>query len=250
MDQVKELVETRYQGPADIEFSIREGGRLYILQNRLLTVAPMADVVVNYHFYEMGIISAAELVHRTRHIVSQPLINTYLDESAKQGTPPLAGGQPISGGVAIGRVVYDESVIGNWPDDDIIYLTKSNVPREVRQESRIKGYLSEEGGVTSHAALVSVGKIPCIVGVDWHEEGGTILIGERGFDGRFAELREGETVTLDANEGYIYRGALPVTESHVNHPEYRGAASAIKRIINKMNAYPAQSPQSSPSQGR
>ncbi len=238
LEEVKGILEKRYLAPNDIEFSVRGGGKLYIVQNRLLPMVPMASVISDYDFYQRGLINDTELVKRTRRIVSQPVITTYLDEADKKKQSPVAAGQPISGGVVVGRIVCDESKIKEY-DDDIIFITKSNVPRELTQEPKIKGYLSEEGGATSHAALISIGKIPCIVGVSWYHSGDKILIGERGrgFAGHFYELREGDLITLDANEGFVYAGVLPIRATPADDPRYLEAEAAIKRIIARINAY-------------
>jgi phosphohistidine swiveling domain-containing protein len=53
----------------------------------------------------------------------------------------------------------------------LIFITESNVPPKViMAENRFYGYISKEGGVTSHAALVAIGEgKPCVTDVHWEQ---------------------------------------------------------------------------------
>jgi pyruvate,orthophosphate dikinase len=228
--EVAQILEREYASPMDIEFAVR-AGRIYILQTRPLKLAPMADVVTNYKFWERGLMTAEELIERTRRIVGQPLMNTFLEEIHKQDNVPIAVGQPIAGGVVSGRIIFNLKKIESYPDERIIFITKSNVPREVTTRPWIDGYISEEGGVTSHASLVSIGKLPCIVGVHWRRVGESIVLGDEVY------IKEGEIITLDANDGYIYKGALTIRSSPENNPEYLEAEAAILNLIKKREEY-------------
>ncbi|MCP4602610.1 MAG: hypothetical protein GY847_19195 [Proteobacteria bacterium] len=230
LEDIGKIIEKKYTNPMDIEFSIRDG-ELNILQTRPLTLAPMVNVVANYRMYLKGLISDSELVKRTRRIAGHPLINTFLEEISKHNNTPITFGQPIAGGVVAGRIIFDQKNIEKYPDEHIIFITKSNVPREVTLQSGIDGYISEEGGVTSHAALVSIGKLPCIVGVKWSKFGNSIFLDED------VEIMEGDIITLDANEGYIYKGELPILESPEDNPEYLEAEKAILDIIKRLEEY-------------
>ncbi len=227
---IGQILEEKYASPMDVEFAIRND-RLYMLQARTLTLAPMADVVTNYRIYQSGLMSETELIKRTRRIVGKPLINTFLTEIDKHRNTPIANGQPIAGGVVAGRIVSDVAEISKYPDEHIIFITKSNVPREIGLQSEIDGYISEEGGVTSHAALVSIGKLPCIVGVKWRKFGNRFFLGDT------VDIKEGDVITLDANDGYIYRGKLPIQASSENDPEYLEAEKAILEIYGKAEEY-------------
>ena len=221
------LLEMKYASPTDIEFSIRNE-RLHILQTRPLKLAPMADVVTNYKIFQRGLMSQKDLIHRTRRIIGQPLINTFIEEVHKQNNIPIAFGQPIASGAVAGRILFDVNNLEQYSDESIIFITHSNVPKKVTTQPLIDGYISEEGGVTSHAALVSIGKLPCIVGVKWNALGNSIYLGEN------VELQQGDIITLDANDGYIYKGALPIRSSPENNPEYLEAEKAILEIIRRL----------------
>ena len=170
LKQIGTFAEEENSSPMDVEFAIRSG-KIYILQARPLTLAPMADVVTAYKMYKANLMSVTDLLKRTRRIVGRPLMNTFMSELDKQSNTPIASGQPIAGGVVSGRIILNAKNINNYPDEHIIFMAKSNVPKMAGRKSGIDGYISEEGGVTSHAALVSIGKLPCIVGVRWRKYG-------------------------------------------------------------------------------
>ena len=48
-------------------------------------------------------------------------------------------------------------------------MAETNVPPKViMQENNVAGYISKEGGITSHAALVAIAeKKPCMTDVNW-----------------------------------------------------------------------------------
>jgi phosphohistidine swiveling domain-containing protein len=222
-----DIFEERYTHPNDIEFAIREN-KLYILQTRRLVLTPMARVVFNYKIFKKGYINTEKLFLRTKGILNKPLINTYLKENEKKRNFPLSGGESVNGGAVSGRLLFNESRIEEFKDESIIFITKTNLPHGVTTNSHIKGYISEEGGVTSHAAIVSIGKLPCIAGITWRENGEEILIGNR-------FLKEGDIITIDANDGYIYSGKIPVSKSPVNDADFLYAKKEIFKLINTFN---------------
>ena len=71
-------------------------------------------------------------------------------------------------------------------------------PHDVAAMAVVRGILTEIGGATSHAAVVSreLG-VPCVVGCG---------------AGALADL-DGQIVTVDATIGEVLEGALPVVEA-------------------------------------
>ena len=228
LGKVGDIVEKRYWHPNDIEFAIRDG-ILNILQTRRLLLTPMAIVVTNYKLHQEGVITGTELVRRTKQIVTQPLLNTYLDGKSKRDNPPIANGEPVSGGVVTGRIISNQSKIQDYPGEDIIFIVTSNLPDQIEDQSQITGYISKEGGATAHAAIKSVGEFSCIVRVDWAKEGDQIIIGD-------TILEDGDFVTVDANEGYLYAGKMPIHEFPEDHPEFIKAKKAILTMIEETDA--------------
>ena len=225
-DQLTNLartLEVRYSNANDVEFGVRDG-ELVILQTRRLRLSPMALVIVSHRFFEKGIISREALINRTSAFVQRPLLRTYISQASKNASTPIASGEPISGGAACGRLVFSEDGLEQFPDEKVIYLTRSNVPRDITSQSGIVGYISEEGGATSHAAIVSIGKLPCIVSVPFEEEEDRVVIGGKRF-------KEGDFVTIDGNDGCVYQGRMGILLMQERNAVFLRAKAAIKELM-------------------
>jgi pyruvate,orthophosphate dikinase len=148
----------------DIEFTV-ESGRLWLLQCRKAKVHAAGD-------------------------------GPQVDQAARAGATVLASGRPACPGFVTGIVVTDVDAAEERALDgeDVILARTTTNPHDVRAMSVVAGIVTEVGGATSHAAVVSRElNVPCIVGV------GT---------GTIAAL-EGKLVTLDARNGDVLEGAVP-----------------------------------------
>jgi pyruvate,water dikinase len=161
-DQARELcalgvkIEEHYGSPQDIEWAL-EGDRLYIVQSRAVTALGEA--------------------------------------ASEEGTPEgkeLVRGMGASPGIVSGvvRVLQRPQEAGKLTKGEIL-VTHMTAPDWVPVMKRAGAIVTDEGGMTSHAAIVSreLG-IPCIVGT---REGTKVL-------------RTGQEVTVDAREGAVYAG--------------------------------------------
>ena len=151
-------IEYHYDFPQDIEWGA-ENGKIIILQTRpVTTIKENADV--------------------------EPEIKA----------PVLLSGVAASPGVASGPVktVADASQIDRVYDGDIL-VTEMTTPDFVPAMKRAAAIVTNRGGRTAHAAIVSreLG-IPCVVGVD--EATNT--------------LSDGQIITVDGSYGKIYEGKV------------------------------------------
>jgi len=100
-------------------------------------------------------------------------------------------GQIGSRGVAEGtvRVVFDPEKADHFTEGDIL-VTGMTRPEFVPLMGRAAAIITDEGGVTCHAAIISREmRIPCIIGTRI----GSLV------------LRDGERVRVDAHNGVVYR---------------------------------------------
>jgi pyruvate,orthophosphate dikinase len=144
----------------------------------------------------------------------------------------VALGKPVFGGAVRGRLIIDQNTISRF-EGPLIFLTESNVPaRAIMEEDRFAGFISKEGGVTSHAALIAIGeKKPCVTDIQW-ERGpgpGEILLGG-------LTLREGDAITLDANTGSIYLAAVPIIVSRIADEHFQQVQQDIIAVIDRLIA--------------
>jgi pyruvate,orthophosphate dikinase len=108
-----------------------------------------------------------------------------MDADARAGATVLASGRPACPGVVSGVIVTDveEAEVRALDGEDVILARPTTIPHDVRAMAVVAGILTEVGGATSHAAVVSRElDVPCIVGC-----GAGVLM-----------ALEGRSVTLDA----------------------------------------------------
>ena len=226
LTRFKYFDERAQRYPTDIEFAIR-GGILYIVQSRVLRQSPVALIVNSYDFYCEQIYSDFKLIKRTAFSLNKQIRQTYLDRREAQNKPVIAIGKPVNGGAVRGRIVLNQARIGTL-SGPLIFVAETNVPPKViMQENSVAGYISKEGGITSHAALVAIAeKKPCMTDVNWErgEQQDDIILG--GF-----QLKEGDFITLDANSGSIYREEIPIVESGVIDDEFIRIKNDIVAVL-------------------
>ena len=169
-------LEDHYQKPQDVEFAI-EKNRLYIVQTRAITTKGKMEEV-------------------------------------KIDSEPIVKGIGASPGVATGTV----KIINNIQDltkiqkGDIL-VTKMTSPDYVVGMSKSVAIVTDEGGTTSHASIVSreLG-IPCIVGSKTATR----------------TLKDGQIITVDAYHGLVYDGEVKVEKHEEEVVEKVETKSSIK----------------------
>ncbi|MDD1680835.1 MAG: phosphoenolpyruvate synthase, partial [Methanoregula sp.] len=154
------VAETHYGVPQDVEWSI-VGTTIYILQSRPITTIRTSTAAVK-------------------------------TESA--GGTILVKGQGASPGIATGRVVVIRDVkdTGSVSEGDIL-VTRMTNPDMVPAMQKVAAIVTDEGGMTCHAAIVS------------RELGTPAVVGTRNAT---SVLKPGQLVTVDGEKGFIYEGAL------------------------------------------
>lgn len=192
-DEVKKLaqlavrIEHHYGAPQDTEWAFDENGDVWMLQSRPITSA--------------GGTPAAE---------------------SAIGGEPLVRGLGAAPGAASGRVRVLASLAdaGQLGDGDIL-VTHMTAPDWVPLMRRAAAIVTDSGGMTCHAAIVSreLG-LPCIVGTG----------------DATSKLRDGELVTVDATQGAVLAGsvlsqhATSAARAAVTGPGR--AATATKLLVN------------------
>lgn len=158
-------IEEHYKWPQDIEWAM-EGGKVYIVQSRPVTT-----------------------------------VKEEVKEEEKPEAPErnlLLKGLAASSGVGSGavKIVHNLSELSKVKKGDIL-VTKMTNPDMVVTMQRASAIVTDEGGLTAHAAIVSreVG-IPCVVGT-----GNATQV-----------LKDGQIVTVDGTHGRVYEGIIKEQE--------------------------------------
>jgi pyruvate,water dikinase len=158
--KIGKQLEDHYQFPQDIEWAT-EKGKIFIVQTRPITTI------------KEGVAAAYDI-----------------------DAPVLLSGAAASPGVAHGpvKIVPDPSQIDKVLEGDVL-VAEMTTPDFVPAMKRASAIVTDRGGRTAHAAIVSreLG-IPCIVG----SENATSI------------LKDGQVITVDGTNGKVYEGAIEV----------------------------------------
>jgi pyruvate,water dikinase len=163
-------VEIHYQRPMDMEWCI-EGNKVFLVQARPITAVGGGG------------------------------------PSGGNGGKAEASGEDIvltglgaSPGFATGTVrIYDETMSLDVVKDGDVLVTKMTMPDMVPAMSRSVAIVTDEGGMTCHAAIISreLGT-PCIVGTGSATD----------------VLKDGDVITVDGTTGTVYKGEIKKKHEH------------------------------------
>ncbi len=189
-------LETASGDVQDIEFTV-ERGRLYLLQARAAKLAPHAALRIAVDFVREGLLDEAAAIGRLTPEQIRILLSPRLSDDVRGAADPIAKGEGASPGVGIGIAVADsDEAEGRAKAGEAVVLARPTTsPEDLHGMIVARAVVTEQGGATSHAAVVgrALG-LPCVVGC------GT---------GSLAPLI-GKMVTVDGQSGVVFDGALPI----------------------------------------
>lgn len=198
-----EKLEQAGRDVQDIEFTI-ESGKLYLLQTRTAKRAPQAAAHIAVDMANEGLIDPAEALARVSSEQIRTLLRPRLADDAGISADLLAKGEGASPGVGCGIVVADpdEAERRAQAGEQVVLARVTTSPNDLHGMIAASAILTEQGGSTSHAAVVgrALGK-PCVVGCG----SGTV------------ETLVGRWVTVDGQAGAIYDGQLAVVAPDEEH---------------------------------
>lgn len=151
-------IEEHYKKPQDIEFAV-ESGRIYIVQSRPIT-------------------TLEKEVIKKKQVISGNVLLTG-----------LAASPGASSGIV--KIIKTMADLPKIKQGDVL-VTKMTNPDMVVTMQRAAAIITDEGGATAHAAIVSreMG-IPCVVGTENATQ----------------KLQDGMMVTVDGTNGKVYEGS-------------------------------------------
>ncbi|MBI2668694.1 phosphoenolpyruvate synthase [Candidatus Woesearchaeota archaeon] len=173
-------LEDHYQHPQDVEWAT-EQGQIFIVQTRAVTTFKPKEEERAVAVEEQGKI--------------------------------LLKGETASAGVYSGvvRIVRDPSELNKILKGDVL-VTTMTTPDMVPAMQRAGAIITDEGGMTCHAAIVSreMGT-PCIVGTEHATD----------------ILKEGEIVTVHASRGIVYEGKIEFKAEEKKEEALAGASEQL-----------------------
>jgi pyruvate,water dikinase len=165
--EIGKRAEDHYESPQDVEWAIVDG-EVYMLQSRPITTISDADAGAG--------------------------VDAAVGDGSGDDDGALLKGLGASPGIVSGaaRVIQKLDGLDKVAEGDII-VTEMTTPDMVPAMKRAAGIVTDEGGMTSHAAIVSreLG-VPAVVGTG----NGSELLGD------------GQLVTIDGDKGTVTEGSV------------------------------------------
>jgi pyruvate, water dikinase len=179
------IAENHYGIPQDVEWGV-VGGSIFILQSRPITT--------------IGAKKEARA----------------MSEEHKPGAKLLIKGQGAAPGIASGKVVIIRDVrdVGKVKEGDIL-VTKMTNPDMVPAMRKVAAIITDEGGMTCHAAIVS------------RELGTPAIVGTKNATNL---LKNEQVVTVDGEKGHVYEGVI-ATSAPAQAAAVQGISFAPAPII-------------------
>ncbi len=229
-----EILEKHYRDMQDIEFTI-ENGKFYLLQTRSGKRSARAAVKMAVDLVEEGLRTREEAIM----MITPQILDTLLHPQVKySGDERILGkGLAASPGAAYGTIVFSSERAVELAEQKkkIILVRPETTADDVRGMSVSQGFLTQKGGMTSHAAVVAraMGK-PAVVGVEsmtvnLREQ--TLRIGDEVF-------REGDAITVDGTNGQFLAGETALETASVT-PEAQvllGWCDSLRKLGVRANA--------------
>ena len=232
-DSVDKL-EKHYRDMQDIEFTI-ESGTFYLLQTRSGKRTARAAIRMAREMADEGLIDREEAVMR----ITPKILDSLMHPQVKRtGDEVLLGkGLAASPGAASGQLVFssERAIELSKEKKPLILVRPETTADDVRGMVVSKAFLTQKGGMTSHAAVVAraMGK-PAVVGAE--------LIQVNSKEKKLAcgdtILSEGDEITVDGTSGEFYLGKTQMEDPGISPDTdvILGWADAIRKIGVRANA--------------
>ena len=170
-------VEKHYKKPQDLEWAIEDN--IYLVQTRAVTTLKEKE-----------------------------------EERLEVKGNVLVEGMTASPGIGVGpvKLIKDASELNKINKGDVLVTVMTN-PDMVPAMKKANAIVTDEGGITCHAAIVSreMG-IPCIVGTK----------------NATSVLKENTTITVYATQGKVYEGKVAETESAIDYKKIKDIKTKTK----------------------
>jgi len=212
LDGLGRKLEEYFRDMQDIEFTI-ESGKLYLLQTRNGKRSGYAAVKIAVDMVWEGTLTMKEAIMRSTVDDIRSMLHKQLKNPASHKV--LVKGLNAAPGVVGGKVAFDYTAVQRMTNKGfpVILVRTETSPDDIQGIAAADGVLTQKGGLTSHAAIVTraMGK-PCVCGAEEINidcELKQFTFGEQ-------TIKEGDDITIDGGSGNIYIGLLPVKEVGVS----------------------------------
>ena len=202
IEYIAKTLEEEKKAIQDLEITV-ENGKVYVLQMRNAVVSPEAQISLAKELN----LNLLDTVH-TKNLIGDIKVDTT--------EAPKFNGLAASPGLISGIVVKNEQDIEKYKNEKLplIFFSNQALPEHAPIMIATQAFITEFGGSTSHAAILarSMGK-PCVVG-----------IGKQ-------EIESGSKITIDAINGKIWEGELPIVVNQESAIELANKIIEEEKIV-------------------
>lgn len=205
----------------EVPKSIRDKQKLS--DEEIIKLAKIADGLQKHYYFPQDIEWAKEgnelYIVQTRPVTTIKAGKSPTKDGFKTADAPILTGAAASPGIGTGRVKVLKSPkeINKVKEGDVLVAPMTS-PDYVPAMKRANAIVTDEGGQTSHAAIVSreLG-IPCVVGT----KDATKV------------LKEDTAVTVDGSRGFVYMGGnVKIEKAEVKKEVVKNLKTATKIYVN------------------
>ena len=216
--QIKNKLEKHYKDMQDIEFTVEEG-KLWMLQTRAGKRTGNAAIKIAIDMNTEKLITKKNVVDRIVSKNLDEIMHAKVDPELEAIHSPIEIGLPASPGGAIGQIVFTAQDAEEWnkKNKKVILVRHETSPEDINGMHVAQGIVTAKGGMTSHAALVARGwGKACIVGcanlnIDLKNK--TLTVNNQ-------KYKEGDWLTINSTEGFIYDQKLDLVQSNFMENHY------------------------------
>jgi pyruvate,water dikinase len=199
-----------HQGVKDVPVPQAQQSLQKLSDAHIIELAKIGISIQKHYFFPQDV--EWSLFNNKLYIVQSRPITTLTDQAAVQSTPltapaqpPILKGAPASPGIASGPVhaIADIKDVGSLKSGEIL-VTTMTTPDFVPAMKKAAAIVTDQGGLTSHAAIISreLG-VPCVVGTTTATQ----------------TLKTGQVITVNGATGEVYAGAIALKPSSISAPQ-------------------------------
>jgi len=237
LTDILDNLEAHYKDMQDVEFTVEEG-TLFLLQTRSGKRTGAAGIKIAVDMANEGLLTKEQAVNSIDVNAIDQLLHPVFKEEAMESAETLTTGLAASPGAATGKIVFSSekaAQIKEETGEKLLLFRKETSPEDIEGMIVCEGFVTQLGGMTSHAAVVARGMGKCCVSgcgeLSINEEEGYMTINGK----QYPELTP---FSIDGTTGQVYAGTIE-TKAPEFSEEFQTIldwASEIKRLGVKANA--------------
>jgi pyruvate,orthophosphate dikinase len=237
LTDILDNLEAHYRDMQDVEFTIEEG-KLFLLQTRNGKRTGAAGVKIAVDLVAEGLLTKEEAVNLIDVNSIDQLLHPVFNEEALAAAEVITNGLAASPGAATGKIVFSSekaAQIKEETGEKLLLFRKETSPEDIEGMVVCEGFVTQLGGMTSHAAVVARGMGKCCVSgcgeLSINEEEGYMTINGN----KYPELTP---FSIDGTTGNVYVGTIE-TKAPEFSEEFQTIlewSKEIKRLGVKANA--------------